>query len=214
MTETTTRGRIVAAADRLFYRQGFAHTSFSDIAAAVRISRGNFYHHFKSKDEILDAVIGLRLADTRKMLDRWARDGTGPEARIRCFIRILIANQAKILLFGCPVGTLSGELAKLDHPSRAGANEIFTLFRAWLRQQFVELGRPADADRLAMHLLARSQGVAALASAFRDEGFVEREVAEMCGWLRSLAHGVAGGPGPGEAPPEAMPPTETRSDGP
>jgi len=36
----------------------------------VQISRGNFYHHFKSKDEILDAVITARLANTRMMLER------------------------------------------------------------------------------------------------------------------------------------------------
>jgi TetR/AcrR family transcriptional repressor of nem operon len=35
----------------------------------VQISRGNLYYHFKSKDEILDAVIGARLASTREMLE-------------------------------------------------------------------------------------------------------------------------------------------------
>ena len=43
MRDGTTREQIVAAADRLFYQQGFEHTSFSHIADAVRISRGNFY---------------------------------------------------------------------------------------------------------------------------------------------------------------------------
>ena len=57
MTARSTREEIVDAADQLFYRQGYEHTSFADIAQAVQISRGNFYHHFKSKDEILDAVI-------------------------------------------------------------------------------------------------------------------------------------------------------------
>ena len=69
MSDKTTRDHIVEAADRLFYRQGYEHTSFSDIADAVRISRGNFYYHFKTKDEILDAVIGARLAGTQEMLD-------------------------------------------------------------------------------------------------------------------------------------------------
>ena len=62
MSNKTTREHIVAAADQLFYRQGFEHTSFSDIADAVQISRGNFYYHFKSKDEILDAVIDVRIS--------------------------------------------------------------------------------------------------------------------------------------------------------
>ncbi|TNF20020.1 MAG: TetR/AcrR family transcriptional regulator, partial [Pseudomonadales bacterium] len=61
MTGMTTRERIVSEADRLFYERGYEHTSFADIADAVGISRGNFYYHFKSKDEILDAVIGDRM---------------------------------------------------------------------------------------------------------------------------------------------------------
>jgi TetR/AcrR family transcriptional repressor of nem operon len=192
MGETTTRDQIVEAADRLFYRQGYEHTSFSDIADAVHISRGNFYYHFKTKDEILDAVIGARLAGTQKMLAQWDIEGARPDDRIRSFINILIANRADIKRYGCPVGTLCGELAKLDHASQAEANKLFTLFRTWLRRQFTLLGRGADADTLAMHLLARSQGVATLANAFHDEKFIKHEVQQMCDWLQSFTDGVAG----------------------
>jgi len=185
MSDGKTRDRIIEAADDLFYRQGYEHTSFSDIADAVRISRGNFYYHFKTKDEILAAVIDLRLANTGKMLEKWAAEGKSPADRIRCFIDILIVNRARIKLYGCPVGTLCTELAKLGHPSQDDANKLFTLFRTWLRRQFTLLGRKADADALAMHVLARSQGVATLASAFQDEEFIRQEVGQMHDWLNS-----------------------------
>ena len=187
MGETKTRDRIVEAADGLFYRQGFGHTSFSDIAEAVGISRGNFYHHFKTKDDILDAVIGLRLANTREMLAQWEAEGATPEERIRSFIHMMVANRAEIMRYGCPVGTLCTELAKLDHVTHNEATRLFVLFRSWLAGQFRQLGRDRDADALAMHLLARSQGVATLANAFRDERFIEREVMRMDAWLGSIA---------------------------
>ena len=187
MRGTTTRDQIIDAADQLFYRQGYEYTSFSDIADAVQISRGNFYYHFKSKDEILEAVISVRLTNTRKMLQQWENEGIQPEDRIRSFIHILITNKTNIKLYGCPVGTLCTELAKLNHASEEDANRLFTLFRSWLRKQFRLLGRKADADELALHLLARSQGVATLANAFHDEKFIKREVKQMCDWLRSCA---------------------------
>jgi len=183
MREKTTRDHIVEAADQLFYRQGYEHTSFSDIADVVQLSRGNFYYHFKTKDEILDAVIGARLANTRMMLERWESEGKHPADRIRSFIHILVANRADIKRYGCPVGTLCSELAKLNHAAQAEANVLFTLFRTWLRKQFTLLGHKADADDLAMHLLARTQGVAALANAFNDEKFIRQEVKLMCDWL-------------------------------
>jgi TetR/AcrR family transcriptional regulator, transcriptional repressor for nem operon len=197
VSDKTTRDHIVEAADQLFYRQGYEHTSFSDIADAVQISRGNFYYHFKSKDEILDAVIGVRLANTRKMLEQWEIEGKQPADRILSFIHILIANRASIKRYGCPVGTLRTELAKLDHASQAEANKLFTLFRTWLRRQFALLGRAADADALAMHLLARSQGIATLANAFNDEKLIKREVEQMCDWLRSCTDSAARNEVPG-----------------
>jgi len=186
MAERTTRDHIVAAADRLFYQQGFEHTSFSHIADAVQISRGNFYYHFRSKDKILDAVITERLVQTQSVLDQWEAENDEPADCIRCFIHILTGNRELIKLYGCPVGTLSTELAKLNHASQADANKLFTLYRTWLCRQFSLLVRKADADQLAMHLLARSQGVATLASAFQDENFIRREVQEMCNWLTGL----------------------------
>ena len=187
MSDQSTRDQIVEAADHLFYRQGYEHTSFSDIADNVHISRGNFYYHFKTKDEILDAVIVERLAYTQQMLDRWEAEGKEPADRIRSFIHMLVANRADIKRYGCPVGTLCTELAKLNHASRDEANKLFTLFRTWLRGQFIELGRAKDADALAMHLLARSQGVATLANAFHDEKFIRQEVKLMCDWLEPIA---------------------------
>lgn len=186
MNDKSTRRHIVEAADGLFYRQGYDHTSFADIADAVQISRGNFYYYFKTKDEILDAVIEARLANTEQMLERWEMEGQSPADRIRSFIDILIANRTDIKQFGCPVGTLSTELAKLNHVSRAEANALFTLFRTWLRRQFALLGRKADADALAMHVLAMSQGAATLANAFHDDKFIQREVQQMYDWLASV----------------------------
>ena len=65
-----TKHKIISIADRLFYENGFEHTSFADIAAAVNISRGNFYYHFKTKDDILNAVIDLRKQNTQALLQQ------------------------------------------------------------------------------------------------------------------------------------------------
>jgi len=189
--DQNTRDHIVEAADGLFYRHGYDHTSFADIAGAVRISRGNFYYHFRTKDEILDAVIERRLAGTRAMLEQWELAGATPADRIRSFIDMMVVNRADIKRYGCPVGTLCTELAKLDHDAQNDAGRLFTLFRQWLRRQFELLGRKAEADRLAMHLLGRSQGISTLANAFRDDAFIRQEVAALHDWLAAELRGAA-----------------------
>jgi TetR/AcrR family transcriptional regulator, transcriptional repressor for nem operon len=190
MSQKATRDRIIEAADRLFYQRGYEHTSFSDISGAVKIARGNVTFHFQTKDEILEAVIDLRLERTRRMLEQWEADGERCEDRIKSFINILIMNRAKILLYGCPVGTLCNELAKLDHAGLQHARKLFSLFRDWLSRQFSSLGCKTDAEALGMHVLAWSQGVATLANAFHDESFIRQEVRQLHGWLDRLAANV------------------------
>ena len=187
MSNQSTKQRIVETADQLFYQQGFELTSFAHIADALGISRGNFYHHFKTKDDILEAVIKRRLERTQSMLEHWVFEGESPTERIQSFINILQVNQSKIKRYGCPVGTLSIELAKLGHPSKDQANELFTLFRQWLTHQFHQLGHREQADEFALHLLMASQGVATLYNAFQDDVYLEQEVSRLTAWLNSLA---------------------------
>lgn len=187
MSRNTTRQEIVAAADDLFYRNGFDHTSFAHIADAVGISRGNFYHHFKTKDEILGAVIEKRVVDRVAMMGRWESAGATPQERILSFVDIVTVNGEKIMQYGCPVGTLTSELAKLNHPARGEANQLFSVFRSWLAGQFAAAGHEkAEADELAMHLLMRSQGVATLLNAFHDREFAAREVELMREWVGTV----------------------------
>ena len=66
----TAREEILDAAAELFTTQGFANTSTRSIADAVGIRQSSLYHHFKTKDDILEALLegtvsgGLEFART------------------------------------------------------------------------------------------------------------------------------------------------------
>lgn len=51
------RNEILDVADRLFCQKGFDGTSTNDILKEVGIARGTLYYHFKSKEEIMNAII-------------------------------------------------------------------------------------------------------------------------------------------------------------
>ncbi len=184
MTKTR-REKTIEIADKLFYEQGFETTSVADICAPLGISKGNFHYHFKSKDDLLEAVILRRKSETQDLLRRWSDENSTPPERILAFIRILIMNQTKIIAFGCPVGTLCSELAKMEHKLEGHAAEIFIIFNDWLADEFRALGLKENADEMALHLIGRSQGIAVMANAFGDEVMLHREVEKLESWLKN-----------------------------
>jgi AcrR family transcriptional regulator len=65
----TGRERIISAAISLFEKHGYAATSVDDIAARAKVSKGLTYHHFKGKEELLEEIIFLRLADLDTLVE-------------------------------------------------------------------------------------------------------------------------------------------------
>lgn len=53
-----TRARIVASARKLFNRRGFAEVSIDEIMADAGLTRGGFYNHFATKEELYAEAVG------------------------------------------------------------------------------------------------------------------------------------------------------------
>lgn len=63
-----TRARILASALALFAKKGYVHTTFTDIAARLEMTKGAVYWHFESKQALLMALIDEMLAKFRRQI--------------------------------------------------------------------------------------------------------------------------------------------------
>ena len=76
---TAAKEKIINSARACFARQGFAGTSIKDIQEASGFSRGNLYHHFKTKEEIVQIIIeqnlGIFLSRIKTILDSLENSG-------------------------------------------------------------------------------------------------------------------------------------------
>jgi AcrR family transcriptional regulator len=180
------RREIVAAANRLFYHRGYNQTSFSDIAQAAGIPRGNFYYYFKSKDDILGAVIDARIESIRAMLAAWDAAEPDPRLRLQRFGQMILGSEKDLVRYGCPMGSLNIELGKAQPALKAKAKKMFDLFIDWLTRQLAALGQE-QAARLAMNLMARAQGVAVMTQVYGDREFLRAQLAEFDAWIASLS---------------------------
>ena len=58
------REQILAAAEEMFYQNGYERTTVSDIITALGLSKGGFYHHFESKEALLQAICDRKAEDS------------------------------------------------------------------------------------------------------------------------------------------------------
>lgn len=72
------RNEILDVAERLFCTRGYDNTSTNDILTEIGIARGTLYYHFKSKEDILDAMIDRILDDITAKASRIALDESRP----------------------------------------------------------------------------------------------------------------------------------------
>ncbi len=183
------RRDIIEAASRLIYEKGYDQTSFTDIAEEADLNRGNFYHYFQSKDDILEAVIEHRLAGIKAMLAGWEVEFKTPQERLKRFVQILKNSENDIVQFGCPMGTLHSELGKCKKEEQEISRQMFDAFRDWLKVQFKELGVGREAGAYAMRLLAYLQGIGAMSYAYADPAILRRETRELDRWIDTVVAG-------------------------
>ena len=185
------RHLIVETANRLFYEVGYNHTSFTDIVDATDVQRGNIYYYFKTKDDILRAVIDHRLEVIAEMLNNWNREVKEPRARLQKFSAMLLDNAHDLARFGCPMGTINAELGKGQRDLQRITRAMFDTFRDWLVSQYRQLGASSrTADELALETLSRAQGISMVAHVYDDEDILRREIPKLQAWLRKTTDSI------------------------
>src|SRR5882724_4186863 len=152
-THIDKRSRLVSAAMELTYQNGFEATSLADIAREAEVPLGNVYYYFKTKDEIGEAIVELRLAELSVQRQRWNEAGS-PKDRLCACVQGVFENKDFLEQYGCAVGTFCSELHKAGGSVATRSSEIFAQHLAWIESQFRALGKGKDSNGLAVHLLS------------------------------------------------------------
>jgi len=129
-------------------------------------------------------VVDARVNAFEEMLEACNSSASDPRERLLCFTNMLSTSEDTVLQAGCPIGTLSSELAKDDDAYQEMSRAVFTVIRQWLVKQFNVLGS-SNSDEKAMDLLARMQGVCVMACAFDDRKYLRRSLADIQAWVNS-----------------------------
>lgn len=148
----TAREEILDAAAELFTNQGYASTSTRAIADAVGVRQASLYHHFATKDDILDALLAGTIDEPLRLAgELLAQDGPAT-ARLHALV---VADVTQLCRSTWNLGALY-----LLPELRVDRFEQFRLDRAELRERYrrlaeaaiVECDGPPDAVELPFRL--------------------------------------------------------------
>lgn len=179
------RERLVVAAARLAYAQGFARTTLAHIAEEAEVPLGNVYYYFKTREDIVAAVLAWRKQQFAEAQERFAELGSAKE-RLTAFVDMTVGNAANVAQKGCPMGTLCAELLKVPGEPGEESGDLLTVPMAWMAEQFAEIGHADQADDLALQLQGGLQGASMMALSARDPEFLAKEGARLKGWIETL----------------------------
>jgi TetR/AcrR family transcriptional regulator, transcriptional repressor for nem operon len=179
------RERLIAAAMQLVYQQGIERTTLADIAKAADVPAGNVYYYFKTKDEVIAAVIDAHAQQVRATLAAIEAGHRSPRSRLKALVREFTAQSETVAEYGCPLGSLCSELDKRVSDAGVLGAELMRLPIDWAEDQFRSLGRP-DARDLAFDLLAAYEGSALLANTMQDPNALSRAARRISHWIDTL----------------------------
>ncbi|QBQ41774.1 TetR/AcrR family transcriptional regulator [Sphingobacterium psychroaquaticum] len=109
---STTRHTILQKAFELIYTKGYQTTSIDEIIATTQVTKGAFYYHFKTKDEMGLAIINEILKPTMKNdFIKPLQNAKNPIKEIYDMTKaLLLENPFLKLEYGCPAGNLTQEM--------------------------------------------------------------------------------------------------------
>jgi TetR/AcrR family transcriptional repressor of nem operon len=190
MTDSTAgrggkRERLVASAGELLHRKGVGATTLADIAQAAAVPAGNVYYYFKTKDDLVRAVIDAQTDQVDAMLASFDALPQ-PAERLKALVRRWEQMREVVARYGCPFGTLASELDRRDDGLDVAAAGPIQHILEWAEIQIRQMGQ-RDARGLATALFAGVQGGALLASALRDPDLMSGQVRRLERCIDALA---------------------------
>jgi AcrR family transcriptional regulator len=156
--------RIIEAAYRTFYRDGFKRAGVDAIAEAAHVTKRTLYYHFDSKDSLLAAVLDNQNDLALGRIRRWAEKACGEPAEIVAILFAEIEAWAKQPGWsGTGFTSVAMELADMpEHPARLAASRHKAAVEQWLTAQFAakHVHKPAVLARQVILLIEGPQSLA------------------------------------------------------
>lgn len=198
---TATRERIMDSALDLVLERGYGGTSVDKVIEGAGVTKGAFFHHFKSKADLADALLDRFVEKDRELfgknLERARQLSRDPVQRLLIFIGLYIEQfeQLRRPYPGCLYAACCYQNALLESASFSKVRDSMLFWRQQLLQLIKEAktAHPPridiDAEAMADYLLGTFEGAFILGKALKDPKVPAAQLKQYRNYLE-LAFGV------------------------
>lgn len=185
---TDTKNRIMQVARSLFSTHGCESTTLDDILTASGVTKGAFYHYFKSKESLCESVLDEVVEDYQRLAES-IDDNLEPIEQLRGLLRRIVELNASGEWVNCKLILRFSTSTFESHPNVQRRIKNFWQWKSSLYEELIEKCRQAgqintDVDaKMQTHLLISSlAGTVMLEKAAPDQG----TLAELCDTIIKL----------------------------
>ena len=162
-----TRQRVLTEAAAAIRAVGPDGIGVAGVMAKAGLTHGAFYAHFESKDDLIAQAISLMFAEAyQKFLARTV--DLDPTAALSNYFDMYLSTRHRDApQSGCPLPSLSGEIARLPPAARTRFADGLKALTASIAKRIEQLGLPAP-ERLAASVVSEMVGALALSRTVED----------------------------------------------
>jgi AcrR family transcriptional regulator len=167
-----TRERILRSARRLFNRKGFAEVSIDEVMSEAGLTRGGFYRHFKTKDELYSEALQQFLC--RNPPENWQRKHVDLCAEGSTLARMIMdaylsEDHLEDRDGSCPTAGLASDVSR----SSSSVKKAFRMVVEMMLKAFAAGLRGPDARDRALALVSLCVGAMVVARAVDDPALAD-----------------------------------------
>jgi TetR/AcrR family transcriptional regulator, transcriptional repressor for nem operon len=147
------RAKIINAASVLLRKQG-AQVSINDVMKDVGLTHGGFYQHFESREDLVNTSVLQAIRQTNERIRVWLRDAS-PGKGLRAVVESYLSpNHRDEIGTGCPLPTLSAEIARMSVVARRDFSVELETMISLVASQYKGLSRQAARQRATVAIAA------------------------------------------------------------
>lgn len=165
MAASEPRERLLRTASELFYREGIHSVGVDRIVSEAGVTRATFYRHFPSKEDLVEAYLGVEDAQLRASFAAAEAATDDPQLLLELVIEGLADDVARHHTRGCPFINAAAEYPDASSGVRRAVTEQRTWFRAQLERLLAAAGADDPAPAAGQLVLLRD---AALVGGYLD----------------------------------------------